>query len=98
MKSLKVRLELNNKQATMASKHAGCARHAYSWGVSVCQKAFEAKEKIPSAIDLHKKLVSEVKTVYPWYYQSSKCAPPTSIKKPTNIIHQFSQKAKKKWL
>ena len=56
MKSKKVRLELNNKQATLASKHAGTARHAWNWGVDICKKASENREKMPSAIDLHKKL------------------------------------------
>ena len=31
MKSLKVRLELNNKQKTLALKHAGVSRHAWNW-------------------------------------------------------------------
>nr|WP_293841741.1 RNA-guided endonuclease TnpB family protein [uncultured Arsenicibacter sp.] len=74
MKSLKIRLNLNQKQTTLCRKHAGVARHAYNWGVAECQKAFNNKEKIPSAIDLHKRLVAEVKTANPWYYQVSKCA------------------------
>jgi len=61
MKSLKIRLELNDKQATLAAKHAGVARHAYNWGLDVCKKAYLNGEKRPSAIDLHKKLVAEVK-------------------------------------
>lgn len=95
MKSLKVRLELNNQQATMAAKHAGCARHAYNWGVAVCQKAFEAKEKIPSAIDLHKKLVAEVKTAHPWYYESSKCAPQQALRNLQTSYTNFHRKQKK---
>ena len=31
MKSIKIRLELNNKQTTLANKHAGVARYAYNW-------------------------------------------------------------------
>ena len=31
MKSFKTRLELNNKQQTLAMKHAGVARYAYNW-------------------------------------------------------------------
>ncbi|MFN4280333.1 helix-turn-helix domain-containing protein, partial [Thermosynechococcus sp.] len=34
--SFKTRLRLNNKQATLAAKHAGVARHAYNWGLDVC--------------------------------------------------------------
>ncbi len=80
LKGKKIRLELNNKQRTLASKHAGVARHAYNWGVEVCQKAFENKEKMPSAIDLHKKLVAEVKTEHAWYYEASKCAPQQALR------------------
>lgn len=43
MKSLKVRLELNNKQNTLALKHAGVDRYAYNWGKSVCDLAIKSK-------------------------------------------------------
>ena len=61
MKSIKIRLELNNKQTTLANKHAGVARYAYNWGKSVCDNAIQNKEKRPTAIDLHKKFVAEEK-------------------------------------
>ena len=80
MKSVKVRLELNNKQRTMAFRHCGVARHAYNWGVDVCQKAFANGEKTPSAIDLHKKLVAEVKPANMWYYDSSKWSPQQALR------------------
>jgi len=35
--------------------------------------------KIPSAIDLHKRLVAEVKPLYPWYYESAKTAPQQAL-------------------
>jgi len=54
----KTSLRLNNQQATLASKHAGVARHAYNWGLATCFQALENKEKLPSSVDLHKKLVS----------------------------------------
>ena len=73
--SFKTELKLNNKQKTLMAKHAGVARHAYNWGLETCLWALEKEEKLPSAIDLHKKLVAEVKSVKPWYYEVSKCAP-----------------------
>jgi putative transposase len=76
----KTSLRLNNKQVTLAAKHAGVARHAYNWGLSVCLQALENQEKIPSAIDLHKKLVAEVKSIYDWYYEVSKCAPQEALR------------------
>jgi putative transposase len=95
MKSLKVRLELNNRQATMALKHSGTARHAYNWGIEVCVKAYEAKETIPSAISLHKKLVAEVKKENPWYYETSKCAPQQALRNLETAYKNFYAKQKK---
>jgi putative transposase len=95
MKGIKVRLELNDKQTTMALRHSGTARHAYNWAVDVCAKAYEAKEKIPSAIDLHKKLVAEVKTEHAWYYDSSKCAPQQALRNVETAYKNFHAKQKK---
>lgn len=75
MKSSKHRLELNNKQRTLAFKHAGTARHAYNWGVELCNET----EELPSAIDLHKLLVKDVKPENMWYYEVSKCAPQKAL-------------------
>lgn len=95
MKSVKVRLELTNKQSTLAARHAGTVRDAYNWGIDVCKKAFEAKERIPSAIDLHKKLVAEVKTIKPWYYISSKCSPQEALRNLEKAFKNFHRKQKK---
>ncbi len=80
LRSKKVRLELNDKQLTLASKHAGTARHAFNWGVQICKEASEKREKLPSAIDLHKKLVAEVKSENKWYYEVSKYAPQEALR------------------
>jgi putative transposase len=80
MKSIKVRLELNNKQTTLANKHAGVARYAYNWGKSVCDLAIQNKEHRPTAIDLHKKFVKEEKTIKSWLYEVSKCSPQQGLR------------------
>ena len=80
MKSIKIRLEFNNEQSKLASKHAGVSRHAYNWGLATCQEAYKNNEKRPSSIDLHKKLVKEVKSVNKWYYDVSKCAPQEALR------------------
>jgi len=80
LQGFKTKLDLNNKQKTMMAKHAGVARHAYNWGLQICFEALEKQEKIPSAIDLHKKLVAEIKTVNTWYYEVSKCAPQQALR------------------
>lgn len=82
----KTELKVNNKQRTLLAKHAGTARHAWNQGLALTQLILDvnrlAKEtnqpelrvKFPSAIDLHKWLVAEVKKDHPWYYEVSKCA------------------------
>ncbi|MFB2875667.1 RNA-guided endonuclease TnpB family protein, partial [Aerosakkonemataceae cyanobacterium BLCC-F46] len=45
----------------MAASHAGVSRHAWNWGLDICLKAMDAGMKLPTAIDLHKRLVAEVK-------------------------------------
>jgi putative transposase len=95
LRGRKIRLELNDKQKSMALGHAGVARHAYNWAVDICQKAFENKEKTPSAIDLHKKLVKEVKTEFDWYYNYSKCAPQQALRNLETAYKNFHEKQKK---
>ena len=87
MLSFKTELKLNNKQRTMMAKHAGVARHAYNWGLVVCKQILEYnqanpdnKQKFPTAIDLHKKLVAEVKSQHKWYYEVSKCSPQQALR------------------
>jgi len=72
MKSFKTELKLNNCQRTSA--HDGQARHAYNWGLAASIEAHKNEEKRPTAIDLHKRLVTEVKAANTWYYEVSKCA------------------------
>ncbi|MCC5615395.1 transposase [Nostoc sp. CHAB 5836] len=57
----------NNKQETLFRKASGVARHAYNWANATIQNVLEIRKddksvKIPSAIDLHKKLVAEIKS------------------------------------
>lgn len=80
MKGSLHRLNLNNKQKTLARKHAGVARHAYNWGVEICNNALKNEEKLPSSIDLHKLLVKDVKSENAWYYDCSKCAPQQALR------------------
>lgn len=80
MKSIKVRLELNNKQKTFALQHCGSARYAWNWALSNCKEIDEFNktvskaeyQKYPSAIDFHKLLVSDVKPLNLWLYDVSK--------------------------
>lgn len=83
----KTELKLNNKQKTQLLQHCGVSRHAWNWGLELCLNILEHnsnnpedKLKFPSAIDLHKLLVSMVKSENPWYYEVSKSAPQESLR------------------
>ncbi|OZH53914.1 transposase [Hydrocoleum sp. CS-953] len=80
MQSIKTKLKVNNKQKTILAKHAGVARHAYNWGLATCITEYESSKKRLSAITLHKRLVAEVKSENPWYYEVSKCAPQQALR------------------
>lgn len=76
MKSLKIRLELNNKQTTLARKHAGVARYAYNWGLATCKKSYDERiidtpYKRPSGYDLSKMWSNDVKSEHKWLYETS---------------------------
>ena len=48
--------------------------------------------KLPTSIDLHKKLVAEVKTVNPWYYQTNKNVPQQAIRDLRTAWDRFFKK------
>lgn len=82
--SFKTALIPNNKQITAFRKASGTARHAYNWANAVFIETLKAREsdksvKIPSAIDLHKRLVAEVKSQHSWYYEVNKNVPQKAV-------------------
>lgn len=83
--SIKVELLPNNQQVTQFRKACGVARHAYNWANALVKDVLMQREtdktvKLPSAIDLHKKLVAEVKSANPWYYETNKNVPQQALK------------------
>jgi putative transposase len=94
--SFKTELKLNNYQRTQLAKHAGVARHAWNWGLDLCQKILDynranpdEKMRFPSAIDLHKFLVSWVKSENPWYYEVSKTSPQYALRHLSTAFSDF---------
>ncbi|MBD2203771.1 transposase [Calothrix sp. FACHB-1219] len=82
--SFKTALIPNNKQQTSFKKACGVARHAYNWANAHIKEVLELRAcdksiKIPSAIDLHKKLIAEVKSVNYWYYETNKNVPQKAL-------------------
>ena len=97
----KTELQVNNKQRTLLSKHAGTARHAWNSGLSLCKAVLnhnlnnpEDKIKFPSSIDLHKWLVACIKSEHPWYYEVSKCAPQQALRNLRKAFDDFFKKKK----
>ena len=83
--SIHIQLVPNKKQVTLFRKASGVARHAYNWANATVNDVLKQREsdksiKIPSAIDLHKKLVAEVKSVNAWYYETNKNVPQQALK------------------
>ena len=88
-RSRKIRLEPNNVQETKFNQHAGVARHAYNIGLEFCNLIYEENKMSLSAIDLHKWLVSDIKSENPWYYDVSKCAPQQALRNLKSAFDSF---------
>ncbi len=65
----------NEGQKRALAQHIGAARFAYNWGLSLCLKALERKEKVPAAPELHKAWNAWKRENAPWWTEVSKCAP-----------------------
>ena len=96
LRAYKTEIDVNNKQKTLLSQHIGCARWAFNWGLNIKKEAFEKKEKISTAIDLHRKLNKLKKTDIPWMYQSSKSSPQESLRDLDKAFQNFFREIKKK--
>lgn len=96
LRAYKTQIDVNNKQKTLLCQHIGCARWAFNWGLNIKKKAFEKKEKIPTAIDLHRELNKLKKTDIPWMYNSSKAAPQEALRDCDKAFQNFFREIKKK--
>src|ERR1700746_1338818 len=79
-RAYKTELDLSDRQVTACRQHAGAARWAYNWGLRVKQERYKATKKSPGAMDLHRELNALKKTIMPWMYQVSKCAPQEALR------------------
>jgi putative transposase len=57
LKTYKYRIYPDKKQKVLLSKHFGCNRFIYNWGLSQKIKSYEKTKKSPSCIDLMKQLL-----------------------------------------
>jgi Helix-turn-helix domain len=67
-------------QRAALSKHAGAARWAWNWGLSVRRKAFQRRGQTLGGVELHR-LLNQLKRTpgYGWLYEVSKCAPQEAL-------------------
>jgi len=96
LRAYKTQLIVNNKQSSLLVQSLGCARWAYNFALEKKKEAFDKKEKIPSAIDLHKELNKLKKTDIPWMYLSSKTSPQNALRDCDRAFQNFFTRCKKK--
>lgn len=73
-------LKPNASQKILLAKHAGSARFAYNWGLSLRIELYEKEKKSTNAIEQHKILNRLKSTQFPWMYEISKCAPQEALR------------------
>jgi putative transposase len=96
LRAYKVQLDVNNMQRTLLLQHVGCARFAYNWALAKKKEAFEKKEKVPNAIELHRELNKLKQTEFGWMYNSSKTAPQSALINCDLAFKNFFARCKKK--
>jgi putative transposase len=66
LSAYKYRIYPNNEQKIAFSKHFGCARHVYNWGLTLKQEHYEATGKNLSKRALQDLMVLSKKEEFPW--------------------------------
>lgn len=96
LRAYKTEITVNNKQQTLLLQHLGAARWAYNWALSKKKEAFDKKEKIPNAIELHRELNKLKQSEVLWMYNSSKSAPQNALRDCDRAFKNFFDRCKKK--
>ena len=96
LRAFKTELDLNHAQKTACARHAGAARYAYNWGLARKIEAYQAGQKVPTAIDLHRELNALKKTELAWMYAVSKCAPQEALRNLDQAYAHFFRRVKEK--
>jgi putative transposase len=97
-RAYKHELNVNNVQRTLLKKHAGVSRFAYNWGLAQRQELYEnnsGKNRYTNAMKQHRLLNSLKKTVFPWMYEVSKCAPQEALRDLDRAYQNFFRSLKK---
>ena len=90
IKSIKVRLNPNNKQLTKLFQYAGCARFAYDWTISREQDNYKQGNKFLSDSELRKEFTQLKKqSEYQWLNEVSNNVTKQAIKDACNTYKRF---------
>ena len=90
IKSIKVRLNPNNKQLTKLFQYAGCARFAYNWAISREEENHKQGNKFLSDMDLRKEFTQLKKLKeYKWLNEISNNVTKQAIKDACNTYKKF---------
>jgi transposase, IS605 orfB family len=90
IKSIKVRLNPNNKQLTKLFQYAGCARFAYNWAIAKIQENYKQGNKFLSDNELRKEFTQLKKQQkYKWLNEVSSDVTKQAIKDACNTYKRF---------
>lgn len=81
----------NRAQRVLLAKHAGAARFAYNWGLARRIELYEQTGTSTNAMEQHRELNRLKKTMYPWMYEVSKCAPQEALRDLDKAFRHFFQ-------
>lgn len=90
IKSIKVRLNPNNKQLTKLFQYAGCSRFAYNWAIARQQENYKQGNKFLSDNELRKEFTQLKKLQkYKWLNEVSNNVTKQAIKDACNTYKRF---------
>lgn len=90
IKSIKVRLNPNNKQLTKLFQYAGCARFSYNWAIAKEQENYKQGNKFLSDNELRKEFTQLKKQQeYKWLNEVSNNVTKQAIKDACNTYKRF---------
>ena len=89
IKSIKVRLQPNNKQRTKLFQYAGCARFAYNWAINREQENHNSGNKFLSENELRKEFTQLKNQRHSWLKNVSNNVTKQAIKDACNTYKRF---------
>jgi putative transposase len=97
LKAYRIQCYPNNIQKTLFRKNFGASRFAFNFALERKKLAFDKKERIPNAIELHREL-NKLKGTddLSWAYECSKCSFQEALRDCDKAFNNFFTRCKKK--